>query len=86
LVNRGLVDTVTSSFKVSPGHDLEGIANVDDESTRLIGGIVPLLILAPDLKAGDRNREEQGGETEVCMTMHAKALGSLFCGLLHRSE
>jgi hypothetical protein len=86
LVNRGLVDTVTSGFKVSPGHDLESITDIDHESTRLIRGIVPLLILAPDLKARDRNGKEQGGETKVCMTMHAKALGSLFCGLLHRSE
>lgn len=77
---------MTCSFEVATGHNLQGVANVDDKRTWLVRYIVPLLILAPDLKAGDRNGEEQSGQTEVSVTVHAKTFRCLFGRLLYWPE
>lgn len=53
---------------------LEGIANVDHEGTGAILDIAPDLIPAPDLQAGDRDREQQRGRAKVGVAEHAQAL------------
>lgn len=51
LINGRLVDTVASGLEVTTGNDFEGVANVDDQRSGVVWGVVPLLVLAPDLKA-----------------------------------
>ena len=49
LVNRRLVNTVACSLEVATRDNLQGITDVDDKSTGLVGHVVPLLVTAPDL-------------------------------------
>ena len=86
LVNRRLEDSVTSSLEVTTRNNLESITNVDDESTRLVRNIVPLLITTPNLKTRNRHREQQSCQAKVCVSMHAQTLGSLLGSLLHGAE
>jgi hypothetical protein len=71
---------------MTTGHNFQRIANVDNEGTGLIRHVVPLFILTPDLKTRDGNREQQSGQAEVCVAVHAKALGCLLGFLLNGSE
>ena len=73
LVHRRLVHAVARGLEVATGNDLEGIANIDDQSTRLVRNIVPLLVAAPDLQAGDWHREQQSRQPKVSVSMHAEA-------------
>lgn len=51
LINGRLVDTVASGLEVTAGDDLKGVANVDDQRSGVVWGVVPFLVLAPNLKA-----------------------------------
>lgn len=86
LVRRGREDPVAGGLEVPARDNLEGVTNVDDERTRLVGHVVPLLVLAPDLQARDGHREELGGQPEVGVAVHPEALGLLARRLLHGAE
>lgn len=77
---------MTGSLEATAGNNLEGITNVDDESTRLVRHIVPLLIPAPDLETRDGHREQQRRQPKVGVPVHAQALGRLLGRLLHGPE
>lgn len=81
LVGRGLVDAVTSGLEVPTRHNLQRLANVDNEGSRLVRNVVPRLVIAPDLETRHGYREEQGGSSKVGVAMHTQTLG-LFNGLL----
>lgn len=50
-----LIHTVACCAEMSTGYNLQSITDVDDKSAGLIRHVVPLFILAPDLKARDGN-------------------------------
>lgn len=77
LISRGREDSVAGGLKVTARDNLQSITNVDDKCTRLVGHVVPLLVLAPNLQARDRHREQQSGQTEVGVTVHPEPLGLL---------
>lgn len=62
------------------------LSNVDDQRTSLVRHVVPRLVSTPDLQARDGDREKEGGEAKVCMTVHPQSFGGLLRRLLDRSE
>lgn len=73
-------------FEVPPGHDLEGVPDINHQSTRLVGDIVPFLILAPDLQTRDGHGEEQRCQAEVGVAVHAQPFGGFLGLFLYGSE
>jgi hypothetical protein len=86
LVYGRLVYAVTSSLEVAARHNLERVANIYDERSGLIRDVVPLFVAAPDLQAGDGDREQQGRKAEVSVAVHAETLGCCLGGLLDWPE
>jgi hypothetical protein len=86
LVHGRSVYAVTSSLEVAAGHNLERVADIDDERSRFVGDVVPLFVAAPDLQARDGDRKQQGREAEVGVAVHAEALRCRLGGLLDWAE
>lgn len=86
LIDRRLVNTVTSSLEMATGDNLQGIADVNDKRTGLVGHVVPLFIAAPNLETRDGHREEQCCQTKVGVAVHTQALGCLLGLLLDGAE
>lgn len=86
LIDRRLVNTVTSSLKMAARNNLQGVTDVDDKRTGFVGYVVPLFIPAPDLETRDWDGEEQCCQTKVGVTVHTQALGCLFSLLLDGTE
>lgn len=86
LVNRGFVNPVSSGFEVTARHNLEGLADVDDQSSWSVRGVVPFLIVPPDLETRDGDRKELGGGSEVGVAVHAETFGCFLRLFLDRSE
>lgn len=73
-------------LEVSTGDNFQSLTDVDDESTRTVWCVVPLLILAPDLQTRNWDREEQRSKTEVSMAVHSDVLRFLECLFVDWSE
>lgn len=86
LIHRWLENTVTSGLEMPTRDNLQGIADVDNQRPGLIRHIMPLFVAAPDLQTRDGNREQQGGQTEVSVAVHAQAFRCLFSFFLDGSE
>lgn len=58
LVGRWREDAVPGCLEVSTRDDFQSLTNVDNQSTRAVWRVMPLLILAPDLQTRNGDREE----------------------------
>lgn len=86
LIDGWLVHTMPSGLEVAAGHNLQGISDINDERAGLVGHIVPLLVVSPNLETGDGDREEERGQTKVGVAVHAETVGCLLCLLLGWAE
>lgn len=73
-------------LEVAAGHDLKGVADVNDQRAGLVRHVLPLLVLAPDLQTRDGNGEKQRRQAKVGVPVHPEPF-RLLAGLFwHRSE
>ena len=74
------------SLEMTTRDNLQGVADVDNERTRLVWYVIPLLVTSPNLKTRDWHREQQSRQTKVCMTVHAETLRCFLGLFLNWSE
>lgn len=66
-------------LEVTSRNDFECFTNVDNQASRFVRYVDPLIIL-PDLKTRDWHREEECCQSEIGVTVHLES----FCGFLGR--
>ena len=72
-------------LEVTPGHNFESFADIDNQTSGLVRDIEPLIVL-PDLEARDRYREEKCSQAKVCMAVHLETFGGFLSCFLNGTE